>query len=186
MSSSEFIVDGDVTRIVARGTVAGEILIDTADLDKVKAVSSAWYTAKGGQGGVYAIAKVGGKTVRLHRVITDCPQGHHVDHINGNGLDDRKRNLRTVSPSINALNRASPRVGGFRGVRKLRRGFAGIVKSGKKTNYLGGHGDALSAALAVHSFLKSIDVISADNYARVHGLDGMSDQHALTGGREKR
>lgn len=33
-------------------------------------------------------------TIRMHRLILDCPKGSRIIHINGNGLDNRKQNLR--------------------------------------------------------------------------------------------
>lgn len=45
------------------------------------------------------------KTVKLHRVILNAPEGMHVDHINHNGLDNRKSNLRLCTLSENLRNR---------------------------------------------------------------------------------
>lgn len=45
------------------------------------------------------------KTVRLHRFILNCPDNMVVDHINHNGLDNRKCNLRIVTIRENTLNR---------------------------------------------------------------------------------
>lgn len=40
----------------------------------------------------------------MHRMILDPPHGMFIDHINGNGLDNRRENIRLVTPSQNALN----------------------------------------------------------------------------------
>ena len=43
--------------------------------------------------------------VRMHRVIMNVPKGLEIDHINGNGLDNRKENLRICTGSDNCKNR---------------------------------------------------------------------------------
>jgi hypothetical protein len=39
------------------------------------------------------------------QIIGDIPDGHHIDHINGIKLDNRRENLRVVSASVNQANR---------------------------------------------------------------------------------
>lgn len=50
--------------------------------------------------------KVWGKIDKLymHRDVIDVPPGFHIDHINGNTLDNRKSNLRIVTNSQNQMN----------------------------------------------------------------------------------
>ena len=45
------------------------------------------------------------KTVRMHRLLLNAPQGVMVDHINHNTLDNRKHNLRLCTNSQNQRNR---------------------------------------------------------------------------------
>jgi hypothetical protein len=44
------------------------------------------------------------KTILLHRVIAGTPDGMDTDHVNGNGLDNRRVNLRPATKIQNATN----------------------------------------------------------------------------------
>lgn len=44
------------------------------------------------------------RTERMHRVLLPTSAGFNPDHINRNGLDNRKANLRPATPSQNTLN----------------------------------------------------------------------------------
>lgn len=60
----------------------------------------------------YAISQYEGKTIYLHRVIMGEPEGMDVDHINGDGLDNRRANLRVTTRSQNSQNaHAHPKTG---------------------------------------------------------------------------
>lgn len=45
----------------------------------------------------------------MHREIVGAPLGIQVDHRNGNGLDNRRRNLRLATRRQNAANHKLPR-----------------------------------------------------------------------------
>lgn len=55
-------------------------------------------------GTFYVIVYTNGVQLRLHRLILNPEPGAVIDHINGNGLDNRRSNLRVVSQGINNLN----------------------------------------------------------------------------------
>ena len=46
--------------------------------------------------------------VYMHRAIIWCPDGREIDHIDGNQLDNRKHNLRSVDKAQNQWNRKEP------------------------------------------------------------------------------
>lgn len=98
---------------------AGQVaLVDEEDFDLV-ATSGPWY-AHACLNTSYAVQNYqrgdGRRTIRrMHNFITGLP---YVDHINGNGLDNRRANLRPATPSQNQANQRKRRdnTSGFRGV----------------------------------------------------------------------
>jgi hypothetical protein len=58
------------------------------------------------------------KKVTMHRFIMNTPKGMHTDHINGNGLDNRRSNLRICTASQNRHNVGiiNTNTSGFKGV----------------------------------------------------------------------
>lgn len=97
-------------------------LVDDHDFDYLNQWK--WYAHKGTNARTfYAIRKASsyrqnGITFRMHRVIMNNPKGKEIDHINGNGLDNRRANLRLATTSENQMNRRkqSNNTSGFMGV----------------------------------------------------------------------
>lgn len=99
---------------LTRGMTA---VVDRADLELVSGY--AWYAHKA-RNTWYARTDIGTRKIRhrvyLHRLLAGV-EGAEVDHENGNGLDNRRSNLRVASRSLNAAN--TPGRGGasrFKGV----------------------------------------------------------------------
>lgn len=68
-----------------------------------------WHVTKNGRT-FYAIRTQHGKNIKMHREILNAPPTMHCDHINHNGLDNRKANLRLCTPQQNSFNKR-PRPG---------------------------------------------------------------------------
>lgn len=100
----------------------------------------------------YASGRVNGEHTYMHRIIMNCPRGTIVDHENGDGLDNRRSNLRLSTRSQNTANSLiySTNTSGFKGVswnKSMRKWEANISINGKKI-YLGVFSDPLEAALS--------------------------------------
>ena len=92
------------------------------------------------------------KTGILHREIMNAPDGVHVDHINGNGLDCTRSNMRLCTQAENKRNRKinSNSKSGYKGAcwnKSVGKWQAHIQIDGKKI-HLGLHDSAENAARA--------------------------------------
>lgn len=79
------------------------VLVD--DEDYIKLNQYNWHVCKG-KSTYYAIRRSCKlkKTIYMHRVIMNPPNNLNIDHINHNGLDNRKENLRMCNQSQNLGN----------------------------------------------------------------------------------
>jgi hypothetical protein len=88
-------------------------------------------------------------TVLAHRWLIDAPLGMRVDHINGNGLDNRRANLRLVTQSQNLQNRRGARSGtrsGIRGVSWSSNGWWAVHAHVNGMHYRAGRFQSLEEA----------------------------------------
>lgn len=104
----------------------------------------------------YRTAYRGGtrRTVLMHRQIIGVPRGVEVDHVNGDGLDNRRSNLRPANRSQNCYNmRRRRNRSGYKGVRfhstthRAKPWYATIKACGEQT-FLGYFSTAEDAARA--------------------------------------
>lgn len=94
---------------------------------------------------------------KVHRIIMNAPKGVNVDHINGNGLDNRKCNLRLCNQTQNQANQR--RMNGrkrylgstsskYRGVHRVDKVFKAQIQAYKKKYALGTFQTERDAAIA--------------------------------------
>lgn len=119
-------IEGDVAFVSL--TQGYEAIIDAADVPLIAPFK--WYAVvarrkDGTVRTVYAArsrathGKEAQKTINMHRVIADTPDGMETDHKDGNGLNNRRENLRNATREQNHHNTRTPahNSSGFKGVR---------------------------------------------------------------------
>lgn len=123
-----------VAWVAIRLTQGKVALIDVEDLPRVSKYSwcAAWmhYDWR-------AVGHVEGKTVTLHRFVMNAQPGQEVDHINGDGLDCRKSELRFATHSQNNQNAYRVKPGSFKGVRPSGKKWGARIKVDGKQYHLG-------------------------------------------------
>jgi HNH endonuclease len=95
-------------------------IVDDKDYDWL----NQWkWSIKNSRGILYATRSTGSRgeqiTIWMHRLIMKSPQEMEVDHVNGNGLDNRRENLRIVTRAENLRNRKT--------FKNSKSGFKGVV-----------------------------------------------------------
>jgi hypothetical protein len=99
-----------------------------------------WCARKNKQGKFYACCGQVGKQAKMHRLITGAKPGQSVDHIDGDGLNNRRHNLRICAHQENCFSfRSKPHTyattSKFRGVSwdaRCKRWFSKLETNGKQ------------------------------------------------------
>lgn len=136
--------------------------VDLEDLDKVKPYR--WYVSFLGKQ-TYTKTQSKGKWFYMHHLILNCPKGMVRDHINRNGLDNRKSNLRAVSHSTNHQNAGINKNNtcGYRGIYfyKPYQKWSVLFGFNKKRHFGGYYVDKEEA---YNKYLSMIEELSNQNY----------------------
>jgi hypothetical protein len=129
-------------------------LVDSTDWPVVNQYS---WAASTGEWGVYVIANTvkpdGRRTmIKLHRLLLDAPRNLLVDHVNHDGLDNRRANLRLCNTSQNGGNSRMSRnnTSGYKGVgwHKQKGKWRAYIGVDRKLRHLGLFDDPWEAAQA--------------------------------------
>jgi hypothetical protein len=139
-----------------------EVLYDAEDEDKINKYN--WYVSKQQycfyvrthiphpDGGFTRGGRRRQTTLEMHRLVAGTPKGMSTDHINGDGLDNRKQNLRICTTAENGRNRGKSKnnTSGFKGVswHKNRKIWYVHIRHNKKLMHIGSFKDKEEAARA--------------------------------------
>ncbi len=127
-------------------------LVDADDYEKLSQYK--WHVNRKGDM-LYACRSEKGKKIKMHRQILNAPPGMHCDHINHNGLDNRKANLRLCTPQQNACNRRPlERTSKYKGVHwdSLSRKWRAEIKHNGRTIHIGFYDYEQDAAIAYDDY----------------------------------
>jgi len=122
-------------------------IVDAEDYPRLSQYT--WF-AEGTSRNCYAARKAGGKSIKMHREVMQAPDHLVVDHIDHNGLHNRKQNLRLCTFAQNCRNtrRTAKSSSKYKGVcwNKRNRKWAAAIRFENKTYYLGYFDNELDAA----------------------------------------
>jgi hypothetical protein len=117
-----------------------EILVDVSDLPLLG--RGRWTVTKS-RWGQYAVKQIDSVRWQLHRLILGAQAGQVVDHINRDGLDNRRVNLRLCTPTQNNANQAvradshSGLKGAYLHNARSSKPWRAAIKVGGRRRYLG-------------------------------------------------
>lgn len=139
--------DGSIGIPLTKGYTA---IIDACDLDKVSIFN--WFALEN-RNCVYAkrcFKKNGiNHYIAMHRLIINAPDGMMVDHINGNGLDNRRDNLRLCTNSQNQMNRKAKKgANQYVGTHKVNKKWKAVIWINGGSKHLGTYDTEQDAAIA--------------------------------------
>lgn len=114
---NDYIIEGDIVTILTnkRNGETFKILVDKSDLQKLIDLNNHWnLTWARNIHGYYAKHSITflnenkqrkQTTIMMHRFLMDAKEEDVIDHINHNGLDNRKCNLRATKEKLNLTHR---------------------------------------------------------------------------------
>jgi len=122
-----------------------------------------WW-AKKGKKNFYAVRKNYSykkpKLIRMHREIMNPPENMFIDHINHNGLDNQRKNLRIVTNQQNMMNQQLRKntSSKFKGVRffKLNKLWQSYIGHNQKQIHIGFFKKEIDAAIAYNQKAKEL------------------------------
>lgn len=124
-------------------------LVDDDDIELLsKHTWCAWWSGRRW----YAQCRFQRKVIYMHRLVTNASNGLEVDHIDKDGLNNQKSNLRVCTRGQNSRNtgKSKSNKSGYKGVcwASRRQSWLAQIKADGKNYFLGHYDDPIEAARA--------------------------------------
>ncbi len=127
-------------------------LVDDADYDWLTSFGKWHLTKLNGKPYVMKSVTDKGPFLSMHRLIMGTPKGMQVDHIDNDGLNNQRSNLRICTNAENCMNRSAGSTNKFlskyKGVQVIRNSIVAYIYPNGGSEYLGSfktHEDAARA-----------------------------------------
>lgn len=95
------------------------------------------------------------RTARIHAIIMRTPAGMETDHRNGNGLDNRRKNLRIVTHAVNLQNRPRANTNSKSGALGINPERNGKWRATYRRKFLGYFPTKQQAVIARNNFIRN-------------------------------
>jgi hypothetical protein len=155
--------------------------VDPADYKRLRGYE---WLAKKGRSSFYARRRAAGSKagkealIYLHQEVIEVPEGMVVDHINHDGMDNRRANLRAATYSQNLCHRkkrSGAKQSKYKGIywRKKNRKWQAVITFDRKKIYLGYFRNEIDAAKAYdRAAMKYHGEFASLNFPESGGAEG--------------
>jgi len=170
---------------LTQGKVA---LVDDEDFEWLSQWS--WAVEKDARSDTYYAARTGVKAdgdrwqkrIKMHREIMNTPKGREVDHVDYDGINNQKYNLRNCTNQQNQGNQRPQkgRSSRFKGVswNKLRQSWSAVIKRDYVRRFLGYFNCEIEAAKAYDEAAKTLH----GDFAYLNFINGAENEHTSSNG----
>lgn len=138
--------------VISKIKIGDSLYAQISGIDYQMLSTFKWRSNKSGRM-FYATTKLRGKTLLMHRLILSCEEGQEVDHIDGDGLNNARFNLRICTRAENQQNRGifknnkSGYCGVYYDIRK-KKPWRAEINSNHRRYFLGYFGTPKEAAVS--------------------------------------
>jgi hypothetical protein len=125
----------------------------------------------------YAVTRKDGRSILMHRLLLNVNDPHvHCDHVNHNGLDNRRVNIRACTPSQNQHNRKKQNSStGSKGVTRFEGKYFAQIRCNNVYHYLGLYRSEKTAARVYDQAARRLH----GEFAHTNNIEVLTEQQQM-------